>query len=167
MTPRRWKRMTGTASGKAYERWKKTPKYQKWLKDTKQLTAAASKPEPNAFVVLGGNGVPERKFDTLAEAVQGASKGDTIEVRGNGPFICDGVTIGNPLVIRAGEGYKPSIALSKASADKNSPLLIAAAPLVLEGLELRRVGGAGRPEDGYPFLLVAWEGGNLRVANCR
>ena len=126
--------MTGTASGKAYERWKKTPEYQQWLKDTKQLTAAASKPEPNAFVVLGGNGVPERKFDTLAEAVQGASKGDTIEVRGNGPFVSDGVTIGNPLVIRAGEGYKPSITLSKASADKNIPLVLHIRPA-----------GAGRP----------------------
>ena len=31
----------------------------------------------------------ERKFDTLAEAVLGASDGDTIEVRGNGPFVID------------------------------------------------------------------------------
>ena len=40
-----------------------------------------------AFVLLGGKGVAERKFDTLAEAVQGASDGDTIEIRGNGPFV--------------------------------------------------------------------------------
>src|SRR5262249_37834447 len=86
---------------KAHPRWKKTPAYQQWLKDTKQITTAASKPEPKAFVVLGGKGVPERKFDTLAEAVQGASKGDTIEVRGNGPFVSDGVAIGQNLVIRA------------------------------------------------------------------
>src|SRR5262249_56577324 len=35
--------------GKAYERWKQTPAYQQWLKDTKQVTKAeAPKPEPNA-----------------------------------------------------------------------------------------------------------------------
>ena len=31
--------------------------------------------------VLGGTGVAERKFDSLAEAVQYSSAGDTIEVR--------------------------------------------------------------------------------------
>ena len=41
--------------------------------------AAASVPEAGAFVLLGGKGVAERKFDTLAEAVLGASDGDTIE----------------------------------------------------------------------------------------
>jgi glycosyltransferase A (GT-A) superfamily protein (DUF2064 family) len=40
-------------------------------------------------VRLGGKGVAERKFDTLAEAVQFANDGDTIEVHGNGPFITD------------------------------------------------------------------------------
>src|SRR5262249_39303114 len=83
------------------------------------------------------------------------------------PFVSDGVTIRTSLVIRAGDGYKPSITLSKASADKNIPLLIAAAPLVLEGLELRRVGGAGWVGASYPFVLAAWEGGDLHVANCR
>ena len=37
----------------------------------------------------------ERKFDTLAEAVQGASDGDTIEVRGNGPFVSEPIKIRN------------------------------------------------------------------------
>ena len=79
--------------GPAYERWKKTPEYQQWLKDTRQLKAEAPKPEPKAFVVLGGKGVEVRKFDTLAEAVQGASDGDTIEIRGNGPFVTEPITI--------------------------------------------------------------------------
>ena len=79
--------------GPAYERWKKTPEYQQWLKDTGQFKAEAPKPEPKAFVLLGGKGVAERKFDTLAEAVQGASDGDTIEIRGNGPFVSQPITI--------------------------------------------------------------------------
>ena len=42
--------------GPAYERWKKTPEYQQWLKDTGQLRAEAPKAEPKAFVVLTGKG---------------------------------------------------------------------------------------------------------------
>src|SRR5262249_45602700 len=51
--------------------------------------AAAPQAEPGAFVVLGGKGIAERRFDTLAEAVSSVTGGDTIEVRGNGPFVLD------------------------------------------------------------------------------
>jgi hypothetical protein len=132
-------------------------------------TAVVPRAEGGAFVRLGSKGVAERKFDTLAEAVQSASDGDTIEIRGNGPFVCDGVTIGQRLVIRAGEGYTPSITLSQAAADKNTPLFTISASLVLEGLELRRVGGAdGKVENRLPRLLNPWHpGALLQVANCR
>lgn len=154
--------------GEAYERWKQTPAYQQWLKDSGQLRAEAPKPEPKAFVVLTSKGVEVRKFDTLTEAVQGASAGDTIEIRGNGPFVSDGVTIGQPLVIRAGEGYTPTITLSQAAADKNIALLTTSAALVLEGLELRRIGGAkGQVENRGPTLLRTSGKGALHVSNCR
>ena len=69
--------------------------------------------ERGAFVLLGGKGVAERKFDTLAEAVQSASDGDTIEVRGNGPFVTEPIKIAARLLtIRAGEGFRPVIRLS-------------------------------------------------------
>ena len=124
--------------------------------------------QKGAFVLVGGQGVAERKFGTLAEAVQGASDGDTIEVRGNGPFVSDGVTTRHPLVIRAGTGFAPSITLSKASADKNFPLITVIDALALEGLELRREGGANQPvEDRFPTMLFAREGGSLHVSNCR
>lgn len=134
-----------------------------------KLKESSAKVEQGAFVLLGGAGVDERKFDTLAEAVQRASDGDTIEVRGNGPFVSDGVNIRQRLVIRAGEGYTPSITLSQASAEKNIPLLTTSASLALEGLELRRVGGPeGQIENLYPSLLRAWDGsGELEVVNCR
>jgi hypothetical protein len=100
--------------------------------------------------------------------VLGSSKGDTIELRGNGPFVSDGVTTRHPLVIRAGAGFAPSITLSKGSADRNFPLVTAVEPLVLEGLELRREGGADRPvEDRFPILLFALGHGSLHVSNCR
>jgi formylglycine-generating enzyme required for sulfatase activity len=90
----------------------------------------APKPEPQAFVLLGSTGVAERKFDTLAAAVLGAS--DTIEVRGNGPFVIESVTVNVPLVIRAGSGKRPVFTLASSATYG----LATQAPLVLEGLEL-------------------------------
>jgi hypothetical protein len=126
----------------------------------------AAKAEKGAFVLLAAG--KERKFDTLADAVQGAGAGDTIEIRGNGPFVTDGMDIRQSLVIRAGEGYIPSITLSQAAADKNVPLLNISASLVLEGLELRRMGRVIKTvPDREPFLLDAPHRESLHVANCR
>src|SRR4029434_9507967 len=92
------------------------------------------KSEPQAFVVLTGKGVEVRKFDTLAEAVRGASDGDTIEIRGNGPFVTEPVNIGDKaLVIRAGMGFRPVIELSPAGLQAGAHLLATDAHLVLEG----------------------------------
>src|SRR4030095_16533154 len=66
-----------------------------------------------AFVVLTGKGIEARKFDTLAEAVLGTNDGDTIEIRGNGPFVSEPLRIGKQaLAIRAGEGFRPVIKLA-------------------------------------------------------
>src|SRR5262249_32960644 len=73
--------------GVAYERWKQTPEYRKWLKDTGQLLAETSPSEAGAFVILSGSLTGEQKCDTLAEAVEKSRNGDTIEIRGNGPLI--------------------------------------------------------------------------------
>ena len=54
--------------GPAYERWKRTPGYQRWLKETGQLRAAVHRPDPGAFVVIGGKGVADRRFATLSDA---------------------------------------------------------------------------------------------------
>lgn len=145
----------------------------RWGRETVKVSLEGAPPpsgakvETGAFVVLGGKGVAERRFDTLAEAVQGSSAGDTIEIRSNGPFVSDGVTIWQPVVIRAGEGYAPSITLSQAAADRNTPLLTTSTSLVLEGLELRRIGGAkGESEGRFPSLLVL-DRATLHASNCR
>ena len=57
--------------------------------------------EKDAFVVLAGDGAEVAKFGTLAEAVLGSSAGDTIEIRGNGPFITNPIQMNRPLTIRA------------------------------------------------------------------
>jgi len=107
------------------------------LSSSKKPATAA---ESDAFVILAGEGEENRKFDTLAEAVASANDGDTIEVRGNGPFVSHPVNIRETsLVIRAADGFRPVIKLSPEGVKAVRPLLNTSAPLVLEGLELQRV----------------------------
>src|SRR5262249_346995 len=75
--------------GPAYERSKKTPEYRQWLKDTGQLSREKSRRDAKPFIVLASQGGGERTFETLGGAVKSASDGDTIEIRGNGPFFTD------------------------------------------------------------------------------
>jgi hypothetical protein len=150
--------------GPAYERWKKTPEYQQWLKDTKQATKAeAPKPAPKAFVVLTGKGVAVREFDSLAEAVKIASDGDTIEIRGNGPFVSKPISIGKTeLTIRAGAGFRPVIKPSPEGVETAS-FLVTDAALVLEGLEIPMF-----PEDqDKSGRSIQSNKGPLRAANCK
>jgi len=130
--------------------------------------AAAVPKESGAFVLLGGKGVAERKFDTLVEAVRSASAGDAIEVHGNGPFVSEPITIRkNALTIRAAPGYRPVIRLS-AEHETGWFLLQSDAPLVLEGLELRR-----ETRDSHSPNGASWRGiiyslhAPLYAANCR
>src|SRR5262249_5531335 len=128
--------------------------------------AAVPKAEGGPFVRLSGKGGAERKFDTLAEAVQSAYDGDTIEVRGNGPFVTPPLHLGNrALIIRAGEGFRPVIKLSPEWAEQNVQLLDTHAALVLEGLDLHRVRPRG---DKKSYHHIVWsEGASIRAANCR
>jgi len=91
----------------------------------------------------------------------------TIEVRGSGPFVCDPVVVrGKALTVRAGGGFRPVLRLSPEGNSAAAPLLDTDAPLVLEGLELQRVGEvswSGKP----PPRTVSCRGAALRVANCR
>ncbi|HJT77127.1 MAG TPA: serine/threonine-protein kinase, partial [Gemmataceae bacterium] len=142
--------------GAAYERWKRTPDYRQWLEDTGQIRAEVPEAEPKAFVLLGGEGVAERKFDTLAEAILGSADGDTIEVRGNGPFVTDRLEIQHRLTLRAGAGHRPVITDSAGGLDEDV-LIVAGKALWLEGLEFRcsRV------------RTIVYAGNVLAAANCR
>src|SRR5262249_40415533 len=98
-------------------------------------------------------------YDTLARAVQGASDGDTIEVRGNGPFVSNPIKIGRTaLTIRAAAGFRPVIKPSSGRIEK-APLLATNAALVLEGLDF----DAAFPEENTLQSNYA----PLRAANCR
>jgi hypothetical protein len=143
--------------GPAYERWKKTPDYQKWLKETGKSASAVSG-EPGAFVVIGGPGVEERKFDALHQAVLNSTEGDSIEVRGNGPFRLDAIQFPHALSIRAGSGFRPVFIFNRGIETGVGGALFSIFPLRLEGLEFRA------PRELYRILLC---NGPLRVANCR
>ena len=146
--------------GPAYERWKKTPEYQQWLKDTKQVTKAeAPKAEPKAFVLLGGKGVEVRKFDTLAEAVQGASDGDTIEIRGNGPFVTRADHHQQQALDDSGRRGLPAGDQAESGRPQSeSPAVDTQCPLVLEGLELQWVGRKGASTSGRHALVSSLSG---------
>src|SRR4029077_12767563 len=121
-------------------------------------------------VILADTGEAERMFATLAEAVIRAGSGDTIEVRGDGPFTCAAVPLieGRRLIIRAGAGARPVLRLD-ASPKDGRPLLSTDSDLILEGLELQPL------LTGWSSMVLTNDrtrGGrvtdpSLYVANCR
>jgi len=126
--------------------------------------AGGPKLEKGAFVLLTGKGVAERKFDTLAEAVQSASDGDTIEIRGNGPFLSQPIVIYRALTVRAGESFRPVIRMApEVTQNDASALLVTNAALVLEGIEMDRA----ISDDPRSWAVVRSYRASLRAANCR
>jgi hypothetical protein len=151
--------------GAAYERWKKMPEYQEWLKRTGQFKPVAV---TKCFVILASDAGAERGFATLADAVAAAQPGDTIEIRDNGPFVTESIPVDRPLTIRSGEGLRPVLRLSAADVAKGKPLMENAALLVVEGLELQRLNA---PAWGTPGVIVEQllrtRKAPLYAANCR
>jgi hypothetical protein len=121
-------------------------------------------------VVLAA-GKPERAYAFFAEAIRAAGNGDTIEVRGDGPFFTDPVQTGRKrLTIRAAPGTRPVIELDLDAAKHdpagNDYLLLAHAPLTLEGLEFRRLNE--KPWQRGTFLPdIILSDSALHIANCR
>lgn len=119
-------------------------------------TPAAVKVETGAFVLLAAGS--ERKFDTLDEAVKSARAGDTVEVRGNGPFVTDHIEFKYALTVRAGVGFRPVLTAVPRNEFPWGNQMVSFAPLRLEGLEVHCASTAHR-------ILAAQ--GPLWVANCR
>lgn len=99
------------------------------------------------FVVLSGGDGKENKFDSLEDAIRNARHHDTVEIRGDGPFWSNKITISQKaLTIRAGTGFRPVLKLLPNVAATAEPLIKTDSPLALEGLELWRV---SEKESGY------------------
>ncbi len=152
--------------GEAYERWKKTPEYKEWRKKTDELMATAAA-ETQPFVVLAKANRAETRHPTLAAAVAATQSGDTIEVRGNGPYVLDqAIKIeSRALNLRAGAGYAPVLQHTLAEDDKAGlgAAIVTDGPLVLEGLSFRLTNNAKKKA-----LMAVWSfNSNLRFANCQ
>jgi serine/threonine protein kinase len=147
--------------GPAYERWKKTPEYQQWLQKTAVVVTPPPPPPPpppSLFVILARASQAEQRHATLAAAAASARNGDTIEIIGNGPFVIAPVNLGaKNLTIRAGQGFRPVLRRDPAWEAQEIPLLNTAAPLILEGLELRNTKNAA----------LRSSGSSLSLAHCR
>jgi hypothetical protein len=119
------------------------------------------------FVILG-HGKAHLAFTSLTDAVAAAASGDTIEVRGDGPFVTPPISINaKALTIRAAAGFQPTIELAPKDADTNAPLLWTNAALVLEGLHLERISHANVWKPGMEPYVTAWSvGAPLQVVNC-
>jgi WD40 repeat protein len=131
--------------------------------------ARAESPEAKPFVLPGNDGKAGAGFATLAEAVAAARDGDTIEVRGDGPFWVDaaGLPIERPLTIRAGPGCRPVFKLAQAAPGqvRNKHILDVYAPVTLEGLDFDRTGEHEGTTRERAALYV--QNAPLRMANCR
>jgi hypothetical protein len=146
-----------------------------WIKDVELVATPLAAPKVGGkstakpFVILPRAGGAERPCFNLVEAVAFAKNGDTIEVRGNGPFVSPPIIIQDRrLTIRAAAGFHPILELSPEGVEQNTFLIRATnAPLVLEGLECRYTGAKRWAEDVPGVAIVYSNGSPLHVANCR
>jgi hypothetical protein len=125
------------------------------------FNVAASERAGGPFVVLRRQG-GERACANLHEAIGLARAGDTVEVRGNGPFVLPPVTLARPLVIRAAPGYQP--VFRHDGKNRSRPLLLSERALALEGLRLEGIGFASWKEGRFVLVQVR---GPLAVAGSR
>jgi WD40 repeat protein/tetratricopeptide (TPR) repeat protein len=129
---------------------------------------AQTQAEP--FVILPRDGRAEKKLATLAEAVLLARDGDTIEVRGNGPFPLDPIVIKGPaLRIRAGEGFWPVFHIRQPGQGERPPLafIVTHSLLILEGLEFQDIGLNQPVWFNMGTYLIYSQQAPLYLANCR
>ncbi len=128
--------------------------------------------ETQPFVVLAKAQRPETRHPTLAAAVATAQSGDTIEIRGNGPFVTPAIETTKPLCIRAATGFRPHLKYQPVGLkpEDHGFMLSAQSPLVLEGLTLEWVAQAGTKERLGSCNIVrnSWKhAAPIRLANCR
>jgi hypothetical protein len=135
-------------------------------KDDKAPPVVVSDPK-TPFVVLARDGRAEQAFPTLKDAVEKARSGDTIEVRGDGPFVMPCLDLDKKaLRIQAGLGFCPRLTQAR-----DGPLLRHAAflhtnaALVLEGLTFNRL-HRDYNDDKYRHFIYSSRA-PLHVSHCR
>jgi hypothetical protein len=140
-------------------------------------TAVALPTQDQPFVLLARDGRVEKPLATLDEAAKQAWNGDTIEVRGNGPYRLDPIAIDNvALCIRAGAGSWPvfhvgpgvtKVVIRRQTNGWTTGLgvIVSNSRLVLEGLEFIYSGPDPKPPSSWAQIITC--SGPLHMANCR
>ena len=131
--------------------------------EIKELPPSATEP----FVVLAKGTRTETRHASLAAAVVWAQSGDTIEIRGDGPFVIRPIYLQKALAIRAGGGFRPHLKYQPTDPKARDSVLYAEAPLVLEGLTLERAANPGAEDVQLGTFVLSAKNAPLHVAHCR
>jgi formylglycine-generating enzyme required for sulfatase activity len=124
------------------------------------LQAKSASRQP--FVLLSRDARAEQTFLTLKDAIDKAQSGDTIEIRGDGPFVGESIDLNKKaLIIRAGLGYRPVLRRECKQGDK--AWLSSNSSLVLEGLEFQ----SSKTDNPWQYIVASSNHGVLRIAHCR
>jgi serine/threonine-protein kinase len=133
---------------------------------TRELPLPAPRPAQDTPPPAHSSSLPfrndrlDREFVTLAEAVTAAADGDTLTLRGPGPFRLRSIDFGNKsLTIRSAGVFRPRLEPHDPLADGPWQALLATSrSLTLEGLDLATTGDAP---------LVVGSGATLRLTDCK
>ena len=120
------------------------------------------------FVIMADGSQSSQSFGDLPTAIRTARDGDTIEIRGNGPFFCQPVNIVDKrLRIRAAPNCRPVLEMQADAAGSEKPLLRTNQLLVLEGIVLHRLSSFTTNRFQPRNALVFSNQSELWVAHCR
>lgn len=122
----------------------------------------------NSFLITSADDRSARSFEDLASAMESARDGDTIDIHGNGPFLCHPLQlVDKRLRIRAAAGFRPVLEMANDTVLGELPLLHTNRRLVLEGIELRRISKSPAGQLQPRNALVKVDRSELWIAHCR
>jgi len=117
------------------------------------------------IALIGQGGSASRTFADLATALDAASAGDSVEIRGDGHFRLPPVRLPRALVIRAAPGSHPVICAKVDKDAAEASWIQTDAPLVIEGLDLQC--GVGESSGCTARSAIVVHQAALLMANCR
>ncbi|MGL5094583.1 MAG: hypothetical protein ACRDD1_03295, partial [Planctomycetia bacterium] len=130
-------------------------------------------PEKERYIVADAQ--QEAKFTTLALAVAAAKSGETILIRGDGPYPVGGLSVDKPLTIRAAHGFTPVFKYGRPvdklgveidirkSADARCMLIVKADKVTLEGVRVQLETPLSETAE---WCAIRSDGKSLRMLNC-
>jgi hypothetical protein len=134
--------------------------------ETKAAKVTLAVAPTGPIVVISHSGSASRAFASLASALDSASTGDDVELRGDGPFLLPPMRLhGKALTLRAARGFRPVISAAVPKDSLESSWIQTDAPLLIEGLDLQS--GIGETKVPTTRSAIVVHQAALRMANCR